>query len=80
MTVSRSHPIKKAPLLEHFLERLFPDPSIQSFRLYFVVPDSIFSDFEAQPYLGADNNVLTQLPNRLKRVEQWVLQLPMSRS
>ena len=76
ITVSTSHPLKKKSVQKQ-LESL---GSPKNFRVYFVVPTSIFAEFRRQNYLGSNGQVLKNVPPSLKNVEQWVLGIDFSPS
>jgi hypothetical protein len=75
MTVSLSHRAKHQRVKE-ILEKLsIKKPRI--FRLYFVVPEDKFVEFQFQKYLKARGQGTMKAIGVVKQVEQWVLLLPI---
>jgi len=77
VTVFASHTTKAAPLrkmVTALREKGREAPS----RLYFVVPEWLFSSFRRQPYTNSAGNVLQQMPEELGEIEQWALEMPLS--
>lgn len=70
MTVSTSHPVKGAHLLE-FVN------AWENVDLYFVVPESIYGSFPRQRYVTAQGKAFQNPPKHLAKVTQYVLCMPL---
>ena len=73
ITISLHHPVKQEPLRK-ILEKL---PTKETISLYFVVPEEIFETFPFQNYYNEQGKVLQSIPKTIKKLEQWVLGVPL---
>ena len=73
MTVSLSHDVKQAAL-SAVLQQL---PEARSYQLFFVVPEDVFHAFGAKNYVNAQGVKAARLDDRVQRVIQAVLCMPL---
>lgn len=74
-TVSKNHGVKAEPIRK-LLKRL-PETVQSLVRMVFVVPPSEYESFRYQPWLGTGGKVLTRIPSAMKKMEQYVMRLPL---
>jgi len=74
-TVSSRQQGVSARAVLSFLQRLSPELR-QQVAMVFIVPTDHYDKFAWQPWLGARRNVLQRVPDELKDMQQWVMQLP----
>src|SRR5436305_10275232 len=76
ITISPHDPVKHEPLRK-ILEKL---PAKEKIIPYFVVPEDIFETYTFQSYHNEQENVSQRVPESVKKLKQWVLQVPLKES
>jgi len=81
MTVSTNHPVSNAAI-ENAIKKIDPKTGRMNYKLIFITPPDVFSNFRQQHYLNKENKIIQ--PNNLEKiirdVGQWVLELKRSKS
>jgi hypothetical protein len=79
MTVSTNHPVSNAAI-ENAIKKIDSKTGRMNYKLIFITPPDVFSNFRHQHYLNKENKIIQ--PNNLEKiirdVGQWVLELKLT--
>jgi broad-specificity NMP kinase len=78
-TISLHHPISMSGI-EKVVNCLDDENKQPEYRLYFAVPETIFSDYKLQDYHTKERKVAVKLNNAVRKVKQYALKIVLTRT